>query len=212
MSWWLICIPAAGSWGVKTCPKSLTLECDLEHDWNCMDLSFWEIGKQAWTSGLQKFQEVLGIRAAIVASHSLSILPLTLDPLSCHCVCCTTLPPLTSSQLSGYFIIYGWGVHNSDKFSLSYFYLFKNFIFSHASRSPGIYSLGAVLPTHYTLLPPHYAQAVHPISLFIIWKHSFLPPSKTLLCLNITHCRGHQSQQWALPLLTEHCPSHCFGC
>ena len=120
-------------------------------------------------------------------------------------------PTLVSSRLSGYFMIYGWGVHDSGEFFLSYFYSFKKFIFSYASRNPGIRSLGAVLPTHYTPLPPHYTQAVHPISLIIIRKCSFPPPSTTSLCLNITHCGSRQSQQWALPSLTERLPSHRFG-
>ena len=172
--------------------------------------AFWETSKRARTSGLWKFREVSGIGVAVVASHSLSIPPLTLDPLSCHCVRYATLPALASSRLSGYFIIYGWGVHDSGEFSLSYFYSFENFIFSHASRGPGIRSLGAVLPTRCTPLPPHYAQAVHPISL-IIRKRSFPPPSKTSLCLT-TRRGGRRSQQWALPSLTEHRPSHRFGC
>ena len=154
-------------------------------------LAFQEIGKQAWTSGLQKFQEVLGISVAIVASHSLSILPLTLDPLSCHCVCCITLPALTSSQLSGYFIIYGWGVYDSDEFSLSYFYLF---IGSCAPNS--LYTAPTSLCTSSSPhLPDHHLKTLFLATI----KNLTVPQHNPLQRPSITTV-GFALVDWALPL------------
>lgn len=153
------------------------------------------------TSGLPKFREVSetsdseGNRRYLPPAPQSLMVPLLSLLSSLH----SAPPPLrvpdcrvTPSFMAGECMTW-------VSFFFVIFYSFEKFIFSHASRSLGIRSSRIQLATHHT-----HTQTVHPISLIIIQKRSFPPPT---ICLG-----SRRPQQRTSPSLAERLlPSHHFG-